>query len=92
MTVFLIKSVLAYFINKSRLEYPQAEYISKWNAEVLGILVLPSPMGDSAACIAGPTMNPMFWNIDKRAICVVRSFGYVAFETYSRFGATFATK
>ena len=54
--------------------------MSKWKPEVVGIFPLPSPIGDSAACIAGPTINPMFWNIDKRAICVVRSLGYVAFE------------
>ena len=39
-----------------------------------------SPIGVTAAWMAGPMMNPSVWNNESSATCVVRSSRVVTFE------------
>ena len=44
----------------------------------------PLPMGDKAACTAGPRMKPIDWKSEMRETWVVRSSNVVTFDTYAR--------
>ena len=44
----------------------------------------PLPMGDKAACTAGPRMKPIDWKREMRETWVVRSSSVVTFDTYAR--------
>ena len=52
----------------------------------------PLPMGDKAACTAGPRMKPIDWKREMRETCVVRSSSVVTFDTYARAVALIAEK
>ncbi len=60
-------------------------YMSRLNVESVSMVF--SPMGVTAACMAGPAMRPMLWPMDRMAVCVVRSSIVVTLDTYRRAAA-----
>ena len=52
----------------------------------------PLPMGDKAACTAGPRMKPIDWKREMRETWVVRSSNVVTLDTYALAVAFIADK
>ena len=59
--------------------YPVAVYMSKMKV-LFSLMPCSSPMGVSPAWMAGPRMKPRVWKSENKAMCVVRSDSYVAFD------------
>ena len=66
--------------NDIHISYPQAVYMSKWIWECSDTVSF-SPIGERAACKAGPRTKPKSWKSDRKEMWVVLSSGYVALAT-----------